>query len=188
MKSNCFNTGAADYWWHASGIWNVWFYAVPLESHGRMVVKLDMSKAYDKVEWRFLKIIMLELDFRQGWIDLVMHCVETTTFSFFISGERKGFVKLSRGMWQEDPIFSYLFLSCAKALSYHLITAFRMGHIVGHQVCPSMPLVSHLLCADNSIVFCKANSKQVERGKNMLLLYEQASWQQVDYNKSNICF
>ena len=41
---------------------------------GFMAIKLDTSKAYDKVEWPFLKSVMRRMGFKEKWISLVMTC------------------------------------------------------------------------------------------------------------------
>ena len=57
---------------------------------GHMVIKLDISKAYDRVEWSFLQGIMQKLGFDQRWVKLAMETVTTASYSFFINGEPKG--------------------------------------------------------------------------------------------------
>ena len=63
---------------------------------GHMAVKLDISKAYDRVEWRFLRKIMLKLGLSEQWVNLAMETVCTTSYSVLINGEPKGFVTPSR--------------------------------------------------------------------------------------------
>lgn len=50
---------------------------------GVMGLKLDMSKAYARVEWPFLREIMLKLGFSKVWLDLIMKCVESVAFDLF---------------------------------------------------------------------------------------------------------
>ena len=51
---------------------------------GSLALKLDISKAYDRVEWDFLKGIMKKLGLLERWIDRVMSCVTSTSFSICI--------------------------------------------------------------------------------------------------------
>ena len=57
-----------------------------------MAVKLDISKAYDRVERLFLCNMMSKLGFNDTWIRLAMETVCTTFYSILINGEPRGFV------------------------------------------------------------------------------------------------
>lgn len=79
--------------------------------NGLMALKLDISKVYDRLEWKFLKAIMERMGFSQSWIHTIMLCVSTVTFSFKLNSEPVGYVHLGRGVRQGDPI-SPICLSC----------------------------------------------------------------------------
>lgn len=52
-----------------------------------MVMKLDMSKAYDRIEWEFSDASLVKFGFDTGWINRVMDCVRTVTFTVLINGK-----------------------------------------------------------------------------------------------------
>ena len=54
---------------------------------GEMAIKLDMSKAYDRVEWECLKQIMMKLGFHMNWINTVMSCVSSVKYVVRINGQ-----------------------------------------------------------------------------------------------------
>ena len=65
---------------------------------GYMALKLDVSKAYDRVEWTFLQGVMQRLGFPETWIERVMSCVTTTSFSILMNGRPYGNVLPTKGI------------------------------------------------------------------------------------------
>ena len=119
----------------------------------QMALKLDMSKAYDRVEWGYLERIMINLGFPSRWIRLVMTCVRTVTYSVVVNGSPCGHIVPTRGLRQGDPLSPYLFLLCMEGFSALIKKAKNQGVIHGVSVTRAAPKVSHLLFADDSIVF-----------------------------------
>ena len=100
-----------------------------------MAIKLDMSKAYDRVEWVYLEAMMRKIGFHERWISLMMMCVTSVSYSVLINGEPKGRIVPSRGLGQGDPISPYLFLLCAEGLSAMLNKEEGEGQPRGIAVC-----------------------------------------------------
>ena len=103
-------------------------------SHGYMAVKLDMSKAYDRVKWP-LEGIMRRMGFKDGWINLIMLCVKTVTYAVLVNGELCGMIHPTRGIRQGDPISPFLFLLCTEGLNGLIKKAERNGDINGFSLC-----------------------------------------------------
>ena len=65
---------------------------------GLMAIKLDMSKAFDRIEWSCLERIMEKLGFHDRWISLMMMCIKSVSFSVLLNGEPKGLIHPTRGI------------------------------------------------------------------------------------------
>ena len=101
---------------------------------GALTLKLDVSKAYDRVEWNFLRGMMVKLGFPKEWIDRVMSYVTTPSFSVRINGKAYGNIIPSRGLRQGDPLSPYLFLLCAEGFTSLLSKAEAEGRLHGVQI------------------------------------------------------
>ncbi|KAM1043423.1 hypothetical protein ACFX2A_035485 [Malus domestica] len=120
-----------------------------------MAVKLDISKAYDHVEWKFLEAVMHRLGFSDWWISMVMLCVTTVSYSFKLNGDPVGYVHLKRGIRQGNPLSPYLFVMCAKRLSALLTRAELDGDLQWIKVYHVAPSIHHLFFANNSFLFTR---------------------------------
>jgi ribonuclease HI len=155
---------------------------------GYMAIKLDMSKAYDRVEWSFLEGVMRHMGFAERWIQLVMMCVTTVKYSVVINGEPCGHITPTRGIRQGDPISPYLFLLCAEVLSSMVSKANREGLLTGVPTSKRGPKISHLFFADDSLLFCRSNIAHWSNLTAILNSYEKASGQKLNSNKTSIFF
>ncbi|CAL1413281.1 unnamed protein product [Linum trigynum] len=156
--------------------------------NGYFVAKLDMAKAYDRVEWSYLENVMKKLGFADRWIDLIMKCVTTVSYSILVNGHKSDSFKPSRGLRQGDPLSPYLFLLCAEGLSALIKKDEKEGKIEGIQIRRQAPSISHLLFADDSIIFGRATLKGCDQLKEILRIYSEESGQLINYDKSELSF
>jgi hypothetical protein len=155
---------------------------------GFAAIKLDMSMAYDRVEWQFLEQMMMKLGFCQAWIKLMMNCVSTVNYQIKVNGALSSAFTPERGLRQGDPLSPYLFLLCAEGFSSLLSKAENDGLISGVKICRNAPSISHLLFADDSLILIQAKGEDATQLRGILELYETCSGQMINKMKSAILF
>lgn len=72
--------------------------------HGEVALKLDISKAYDRVDWNFLRHRMRSLGFCRTWISCIMLCVTTVSYKVCFNGSSVSPINPERGLRQGDPL------------------------------------------------------------------------------------
>ncbi|PNX74032.1 ribonuclease H [Trifolium pratense] len=135
-----------------------------------------MAKAYDRVEWTFLKATMEARGF------------PTVKFSIRINGHPSQEFSPKRGLRQGDPLSPYLFIMCADVLSSLISKAHKENALHGVNISPTAPEITHLLFDDDSLMFCRANKVEVTKMKDIIQTYQEASGQMVNYSKSEMVF
>ncbi|KAL9679594.1 hypothetical protein QQ045_017460 [Rhodiola kirilowii] len=153
---------------------------------GFMSIKLDMSKAYDRIEWRFLESMMLTMGFTVGWVRKIMMCVESVTYKVKVNDIISESIKPNRGLRQGDPISPYLFLICAEWFTYAVAKYQEAGLIRGIKICRNAPVITHLMFADDSMMFLKVREDSIRWISDLLNRYEAISGQKVNLAKSEV--
>jgi hypothetical protein len=155
---------------------------------GPCAVKLDIHKAYDRVEWCFLEKMMLKLGFDARWVSLIMSCVSSVKYSIRFNSNTTESFSPTRGIRQGDPLSPYLFLLCAEGLSSMITHPKVNKELTGVRVGRDAPIVTHLLFADDSLILMEANEKNAMMLKKIMDMYCDSSGQMVSDAKSSIYF
>ena len=125
-----------------------------------LICKLDIEKAYDSVNWHFLMRFLQKMRFGAKW----RSCISTAKFSVLVNGVPAGFFSSSKGLRQGDPLSPYLFVMGIEVLSALIRRAVEEGFISGCNIRRgSGPVanISHLLFADDTIVFYEAKKEDM---------------------------
>jgi len=155
---------------------------------GLMALKIDMEKAFDRMEWSFLLAILAKLGFHPTWINWIRICVTSPSFSILINGSPFGFFTPARGLRQGDPLTPFLFILGTEVFSRLLFRQSSLGLLKGIKLERSCNPISHLLFADDLLIFTKATSSKASAIKDCLDLYCQWFGQAVNTTKSSIMF
>lgn len=135
---------------------------------GSMALKLDLSKAYDRVEWKFLGDVLTKMGFSERWMHLMIKCVSTVRYEIVNSGRKMGPITPTRGIRQGDPLSPYLFLVCAEGFSALINKYVKSGWISGCRVARGAPVISHMLFADDSYVYGKSSLEEANKISQLL--------------------
>jgi hypothetical protein len=122
--------------------------------------KLDLTKAYDRVDWRCLEAILRRLVFQSKWVQWIMECVTTIRYTIRLNNVMLDSFQPSRGLRQGDLLSSYLFLFMADRLSRILQHEVSRGALYELKICRNAPGMSHLLFADDTLIFLETTDEQ----------------------------
>ncbi|CAN1246044.1 LINE-1 retrotransposable element ORF2 protein [Linum grandiflorum] len=148
-----------------------------------MAVKLDMEKAYDRIEWEYLFSIMRKLGFSSHWIVWIRECIVTTSYSVLVNGIPSSTFNPSRGLRQGDPLSPLLFAICTEGLISLLRDSISRRQLTGIQLNRHCPILSHILFADDTFVFLQASHPESTILLQLLNSYERCSGQRVNLAK-----
>ncbi|XP_021725676.1 uncharacterized protein LOC110692614 [Chenopodium quinoa] len=115
-------------------------------------LKLDMNKAYDRVNWEFLWDVLKAFGFPPYWIQLIKQYVSTVSYQILINGKPSSVLRSACGLRQGDPLSPYLFVLCMEVFSIMLRKAETAGLFQGLRISRRAPSVSHLFFADDALL------------------------------------
>ena len=127
--------------------------------------------------------------FSAKWRQWILFCLSTVHFSILINGSPCGFFGSTRGLRQGDSLSPLLFVLVMEALGRMLdkavlegrMSGFSVGNLEGRSMA-----VSHLLFADDTLIFCKAHLDQILILRMILIWFEAVSSLKINLGKSEL--
>jgi ribonuclease HI len=150
-----------------------------------LVMKLDLKKAFDSIDWEFLRLILHTVGFGDKFINWILSCVTSANFAVMINGEATSFFKSERGLRQGCPLSPYLFILIMEGLSLLLSKSFTDHHISGIKVSNCIKIV-HLMFVDDVLLLTKADLAEWLVIQDVLQLFCSVSGLSINYSKSSV--
>ncbi|GJY92303.1 RNA-directed DNA polymerase, eukaryota, reverse transcriptase zinc-binding domain protein [Tanacetum coccineum] len=154
----------------------------------RCALKINIAKAYDTVNWGFLKQSLVHFGFHEKMIDWIMTCVTSAAFSVCVNGERHGYFKNGKGLRQGDPMSPYLFTLVMEVLTLMVQRKVRNNNqFKYHWGCKELKL-TQLCFADDLLMLSNRDYKSIEVLKDALMEFSRTSGLIPNMNKNTIFF
>ncbi|OMO85295.1 reverse transcriptase [Corchorus capsularis] len=155
---------------------------------GFMAVKLDLEKGYDRLEWGFIRKVLTFFKIPTELSDLIMSCISSSRISVFVNGFAMDDFCPSRGIRQGDPLSPYLFIMCMEFLSLSILETYDNKNWQPVKISRNNPVFSHLIFADDIVLFGRADKKTATAMVNVLSLFCNESGQCINLEKSKVFF
>jgi hypothetical protein len=124
------------------------------------MIKIDLAKAFDRLEWGFIVMALQKQGFSNHFIKLVKACISNSSFSVIINGNHYGKFKSQRGIRQGCPLSPYLFVIAINELAIQLQEELHKENIKGVTLGPNCPPVYSLMFVDDLLVCGQANHRE----------------------------
>lgn len=153
-----------------------------------MAIKIDFEKAYDRLRWSFIRHSLLELRIPQVMLEVIMHCICSTSLHILWNGEQTNSFKPTRGIRQGDPLSPYIYVICMERLTHLIENSIQIGAWKPKRASRNGPKLSNLAFADDLILFGEASTNQAKVIMACLDQFCEMSGSKVSVAKSRVFF
>ena len=153
----------------------------------RCAIKIDISKAFDSIQWQFLLNTLAAMNFPQKFIHWITLCITTASFSVQLNGELAGYFQSKRGLRQGCALSPYLFVISINVLAKLLNKAAVEENIGYHPKCKNLGL-THLSFADDILVFTNGTVRSIDSIVGLFDRFAEISGLKISMEKSAIYY
>lgn len=152
-----------------------------------MLLKLDLSKAFDSLSWMYIEKVLTAFGFAAPWIRWVMSLISSSFFSILINDIPSSTFHPSRGIRQGDPLSPFLFVIMAEGLGRSIKIAQQSQLLKGLSFHNS-PAFTHQQFVDDNMLYGHPSIQEARQLKTLLLDFSDASGASISKSKSHIFF
>lgn len=150
-----------------------------------VVLKIDLSKAYDRVNWLYIHLLLTHMGFHIDFIRWVMSCMTSVSFAILINGVASPFFHAERGLRQGCPLSPLIFLLVVEGLSHFIIKAKNEGEFRGIDISPGLS-ITHFLFVDGILIFCDGSHRRLHWLADNIDLFHRATGMMINMEKSTV--
>ncbi|CAL0322191.1 unnamed protein product [Lupinus luteus] len=150
---------------------------------GNLAIKLDVRKAFDTLDWNFLLSTLSAFGFHEKFIHWVEVILKSAMLSISVNGQSIGYFHCKRGVRQGDPLSPILFCLAEDVFSRGLMKLQEQGKIHPISGPANISTPTHVLYADDILIFCKGVKREIRALNNLISSYASASGQHISQTK-----
>lgn len=153
-----------------------------------MILKIDLEKAFDRIDWSFIRQALHLFNFPPNLTKLIMSYISSSSISVLINGSKINVFTHFREIRKEDPHSPYLFILCMELLSRRI--DYEVNTLTWNPIAINrkFPKITHLFFADDLTLFAQANQKNCDTIKRTLDSFSKFSSQKINKAKSKVLF
>lgn len=155
---------------------------------GGMILKIDLEKAYDRMECPFIEETLIDVGLPKMMINVITRCVSTRSFRLLWSGDCTETIGQTRGIRQGDPLSLYLFVLCLERLAHRKQQEASNRSWRPLKASRNGPAILHLFFTDDLMLFAESSVEQMDVIKKCLSDFSKASGQRICFEKSAVFF
>jgi ribonuclease HI/exonuclease III len=153
-----------------------------------MLIKLDLSKAFDRASWQYIRAVLSSFGFDQTWINWVLNLTSSAFFSILVNGVPSKPFSPTRGIRQGDPLSPFLFVLLAEGLGRYIKASIFEGSLKGLPLHNIQPAPSHSQFVDDTLLMNSPTVQEATKLNSILSDFSEASGMELNLDKSKLYF
>jgi hypothetical protein len=153
-----------------------------------MLIKLDLSKYFDRASWQYLRAILNSFEFERDWVDWILNLTSSAFFSILVNGVPSRPFSYSRGIRQGDTLSPFLFVLIAEGLGHYIKSAVLEGALKGLPLHNIRPAPSHNQFVDDTLLMNSPTACEALKLNSILSDFTEASGMTLNLDKSKLFF
>ncbi|CAN1292519.1 LINE-1 retrotransposable element ORF2 protein [Linum perenne] len=149
------------------------------------VLKVDIMKAFDSVDWTFILTVLEGMNFPLQFIDWIRKCLTSSRFSVCVNGASVGYFAGMKGLRQGDPLSPLLFVISMEVLHCLLNRVAKLNLYPFHPRCKKLG-ITHLCFADDLLIFANGSMDGIKKISAILKSFYLLSGLKINPGKTDL--